>query len=147
MSHSHTPGDRGDASPARARAPLGVSRPRFLSLAAIRFPVGAIASIGHRLSGLLMVAILPLLPALLASSLRSEREYQALLEGWASPWALPVEFLVLWAFLHHLLAGIRHLLMDVGIGAGLASARLSARTVIAAAFIAALALTSWSRWT
>lgn len=147
MSHSHTSGHRSDVSPAQMQAQTQpqAGRPRFLNLAAIRFPVGAIASIGHRLSGLLLVAILLLLPSLLAASLRSEREYETLLTGWLSPWAAPVEFLLLWAALHHLLAGTRHLLMDVSIGAGLASARTSARLAIAAAFLIALALVAWRR--
>lgn len=122
------------------RHPAGAHRPRFLNLTAIRFPVGAIASIGHRLSGLLLAALLPFVPGALASSLRSEKAYEAFWSAWDSPWALPVVLLVTWAFLHHVLAGIRHLLMDVGVGARLPQARASAWTVLVAAFVLALAL-------
>ncbi|MGD9942837.1 MAG: succinate dehydrogenase, cytochrome b556 subunit [Burkholderiaceae bacterium] len=121
-------------------------RPRFLRLIDIRFPVGAIASIGHRLSGLLMAAALPLLPLLLDRSLRSRQQYEALADGWRSAWFAPLEFLLIWAVLHHVLAGIRHLLMDIGIGTDLRHARASARAVLALAFIAAAALAAWRRW-
>lgn len=121
------------------------ARPRFLNLAAIRFPVGAIVSIGHRLSGLALAALLPFVPAALAASLRSEQAYEALWSAWNSPWAMPAEFIAVWAFLHHVLAGMRHLLMDIGIGARLPQARASAFGVVVAAFLLALGLVALRR--
>jgi len=125
-------------APAGRRNPAGL--PRFLDLSAIRFPVGAIASIGHRLSGACLVLAMPWLPDMLARSLRSQDDYDVLLGTWRSPWMAPLEFLILWAFCYHVLAGLRHLLMDVGVGAGLRAARTSARIVLGLGFAVALVL-------
>ena len=104
--------------------------PKFLNLTQIRFPVGAIASIGHRVSGVLLLIALPLLTDILDRSLRSEADFVSLRAVFASPWVVLVLSLGAWAITHHILAGIRHLLMDVGIGSHLQQARLSARAVI-----------------
>ncbi len=114
--------------------------PRFLNLFAIRFPVGALVSIGHRISGVCLLLFVPWAPDLLSRSLRGQAEYDALAAALRSPWAEPLVFVFLWAFCFHLLAGIRHLLMDAGLGARLRTARASARIVLALALLAALAL-------
>ncbi len=46
--------------------------PVFLNLAQIRFPIGAIASIAHRVSGVLLFIALPVVSVLLDTSLRDE---------------------------------------------------------------------------
>lgn len=94
-------------------------RPVFLNVARIRFPVGAVASLGHRVSGVFLVAALPLAVLALQSSLQGEEPYFA---GWMR---LPAALLA-WAAAHHLFAGIRHLLMEAGIGSSLCAARRSA---------------------
>lgn len=121
------------------------SRPRFLNLLLMRYPVGAIASIGHRVSGLLLIIALPALVAGLEWSLRSEADYGQLREMLRTPWARGVFVLLIWALAHHVAAGVRHLLMDAGIGARLPRARASARSAIAFAVLCALvAAFGWS---
>jgi len=124
--------------------PQTARRARFLDLSRIRFPVGAICSIGHRVSGVALAVALPLLIALFARSLAGAEGY-AEAARWLAP--LPVRaalVLVVWAFAHHLLAGVRHLLMDVGAGSRLGAARASAWTAnlagLALAVLAAGAL-------
>ena len=113
-------------------AELKQTRPFFLNLLRIRFPVGAIASIGHRVSGVVLVFSTPILVYLFDASLGSAQEFEricALLDS------VPVKVLVLlvsWAFTHHFLAGIRHLLMDIDVGSALPAARFSAWLVNAA---------------
>lgn len=119
-------------------------RPRFLALWQIRFPIGAIASIGHRVSGVLLLVALPPLTLALDQSLRGRAGYEQLLDTLRSPRLAPLAFLVVWALAHHLLAGIRHLAMDAGIGSRLPAARASAWSAIVAALLAA-AVTAW-RW-
>ncbi len=118
--------------------------PKFLNLLQIRFPVGAIASIAHRVSGVLLLVALPLLARTLERSLRSEADYQALLDATRSPWTALALVIVVWAAAHHVLAGVRHLLMDVGVGSRLVRARASAWTVLVAAVV--LAAASAVRW-
>jgi succinate dehydrogenase / fumarate reductase, cytochrome b subunit len=118
----------------------GVRRPYFLDLTRIRFPVGAICSIGHRMSGVALAATMPFLVYLFARSLAGPEGY-AEAARWLAP--LPVRavlILVIWAFAHHLLAGVRDLLTDIDIGSSLATARRSAWLVnVAGIAVAALA--------
>jgi succinate dehydrogenase / fumarate reductase cytochrome b subunit len=107
-------------------------RPVFLNLARIRFPVGAVASIGHRTSGVLLVVLLPFAVLALERSLDSEATSASLFAPLQWPAGRIALLVVAWASAHHLLAGIRHLLMDVGIGASLPAARASAYAALAA---------------
>jgi len=145
---ARNPASAAQSAPPAPRGPLDRAKlPRFLNLFAIRFPIGAIASIGHRISGMGLLLALLCAPTVLEKSLRSEADYAALLAAWRSPWAAPVEFLIILAFSLHVLAGVRHLLMDAGIGNRLAFARGSARAVLVLALLAALAWVFVRRWT
>jgi succinate dehydrogenase / fumarate reductase cytochrome b subunit len=118
--------------------------PTFLNLFQIRFPVGAIASIGHRVSGVLLFISIPLLALLLERSLLSQASFTALGELASAPWRAALLVVLIWAAAHHILAGIRHLLMDVGIGSRLTTARRTAlSTLVAAALIALMAAVVW----
>jgi succinate dehydrogenase / fumarate reductase, cytochrome b subunit len=114
-----------------------ISRPVFLNLLYIEMPVGAITSIGHRISGVVLALGLPGALYILALSLRSEQGFKAALEDLGS---LPVKataVLLAWALSHHLLAGVRHLLSDINVGSPLSIARKTAYVVnIAAVSIA-----------
>jgi succinate dehydrogenase / fumarate reductase cytochrome b subunit len=112
------------------------SRPVFLHFARIRFPVGALASIGHRISGIVLAAALPLGAVLLERSLRSDA---GAVEAFESPAGRIGLVLLAWAAAHHVFAGVRHLLMDVGIGAGLDASRRSAHAAIVSALAVAAA--------
>lgn len=125
------------------RSPAG-GAPKFLNLFHIRFPIGAIASIGHRVSGVLLLISLPLLALALERSLGSETAFESLRTAVAKPWWGLLLVVLVWAAAHHVLAGVRHLLMDIGIGSPLAQARASAWAVIlAAAIIAVAAAIGW----
>lgn len=103
--------------------------PKFLNLLAIKLPPGGIASIGHRVSGVLMFLSIPLFAWLFGLSLDSEEGFrQAVAWLHTTPFRLLMPVLV-WSLSHHLLAGIRHLLLDVDIGVEKAAARASARVV------------------
>jgi len=112
-------------------------RPVFLSLARLRYPVGAVASIGHRVSGVVLACALPFAAVALERSLAEEAAFASLVDNLGSPAGRIGLIVVAWASAHHLLAGIRHLLMDIGVGASLAAARASAFAVIALAVLAA----------
>ena len=97
--------------------------PVFLNLAQIRFPIGAIASIAHRVAGVLLFIALPVVAVLLDTSLRDEAGFASVRDLISSPLAVVAAGVLVWALVHHVLAGIRHLLMDVGIGGELERAR------------------------
>ena len=118
------------------------SAPRFLNLLKIKLPPGGIASIAHRVSGVLMFLGIPLVAWLFSRSLENEAAYLEVVELMKSPPALLVSILLVWSLSHHLLAGIRHLLLDVEIGIEKAQARASARLVnIGALLLTAIYLT------
>jgi succinate dehydrogenase / fumarate reductase cytochrome b subunit len=84
-----------------------------------RLPLAAKVSILHRASGLLMFGLLPFVIWLLDTSLSSEVSYErfaaAFTVGIGFVPAVLVKVVVLaliWAFLHHLFAGVRHVWMD-----------------------------------
>lgn len=124
-----------DAPPRPGRPP----RPVYLNLPAIRMPAPAIASILHRISGALLFFVG--VPALLwgvQSSLASPETYASFREFVGHPLAKLVALALLWAYLHHLFAGVRHLLQDVQVGLELGPARLSATVSIVAALLITL---------
>lgn len=96
-----------------------------------RLPAAGVVSILHRISGFVMAALLPLIVWALDKSLTSELSYEAF-TGVFSAWYVKVVLLGLaWAFLHHLCAGVRHLLMDLHIGMTKEASKTSALAVFA----------------
>lgn len=117
------------------------ARPVYLDLPRIRQPIPAITSILHRISGALLFLVG--VPALLwgvQSSLASPESYEAFRAFLARPLVKLVALVLLWAYLHHLLAGIRHLFMDVHVGLDLKPARQSATAATVAAILLTLAI-------
>jgi succinate dehydrogenase / fumarate reductase cytochrome b subunit len=107
-------------------------------------PVGALTSITHRVTGVLLALGVPLVIYVLDLSLQSADGYAqaiALLDKRFVRWGL---ILLIWSLAHHLLAGIRHLLSDIDVGSLLPAARRSAWIVnltgVAVAVLAAGAL-------
>jgi succinate dehydrogenase / fumarate reductase cytochrome b subunit len=95
-----------------------------------RLPLAGFVSILHRASGMLMFALLPFALYLLDQSLRSEVSF-AMLHLFASSILVKLILLALvWAYLHHFTAGIRHLLMDFHYGLDKDSGRRSAVAVL-----------------
>ncbi|RMD80321.1 MAG: succinate dehydrogenase, cytochrome b556 subunit [Gammaproteobacteria bacterium] len=115
-------------------------RPVFLDLRRIRLPVTARVSILHRLSGLLL--FLALAPALhyLGLALSGPAGYARAAAALGSGLGGLVLLLLLWAYSHHLLAGLRLLALDLGLGHGREASARSARLVLAAAPVLALLL-------
>ncbi|MEF8792191.1 succinate dehydrogenase, cytochrome b556 subunit [Thiohalorhabdus sp.] len=102
------------------------NRPVFLNLARIHFPVGAMASILHRLSGVLLILAVPGGLGLAEYSSRSAIHFRWVAGILDTATAAVIGAAVLAALAHHLLAGVRLMLMDVGMGVGLTTARRSA---------------------
>ena len=110
--------------------------PKFLNLLVIKLPPGGIASIGHRISGVLMFLFIPLLAWLFGLSLENAQGFQQAREHLHSSPVLLLSVLLVWSLSHHLLAGIRHLLLDIEFGVDKAAARLSAWLVNLGAVLA-----------
>ncbi len=106
-------------------------RPKHLNLLEIRLPLPAFVSILHRASGAILFLMLPLLLYLLGSSLESPKSF-AVFKSWVgNPLVKFVLIGLLWAYLHHFCAGIRHLAMDMHQGLELKTARATSYAVLA----------------
>ena len=118
-------------------------RPISLSLARFRWPVTAIASIAHRISGIVLFLGFAYLLYLLDLALSSEAGF----ERAAVLLSMTLPKLALWGVLallaYHLLAGIKHLLLDLHVGDGLAAAKRASWLVFAATGVAAVLLGAW----
>ena len=111
---------------------MNKKRPKHLALHKIKLPLPGIVSILHRISGLLLFFALPALLLLLQYSLTSIETYTELMSVLAHPLAKLLLLGLLWAFLHHLCAGLRYLAIDFHLVRDLARARNSSRLVVAA---------------
>lgn len=118
------------------------ARPVYLDLRRIHLPLPGWVSILHRLSGAVLFLALPLGVWALSVSLADERGFQRLADGLAHPLTRLVLLGFIWAFAHHLLAGVRHLLMDADWGVDLKYARQSSLIVLFASGLVTL-LAAW----
>jgi succinate dehydrogenase / fumarate reductase cytochrome b subunit len=118
-------------------------RPVNLDLGSLKFPPMAIASILHRISGVVLFLLLPLMLFIFSQSMQSAESFAQL----KTLLAQPCYKLGVWAFgaalIYHVLAGIRHLLMDIGVGEHLCAGRRSAVLVIVLAVISTIFLGFW----
>jgi succinate dehydrogenase / fumarate reductase cytochrome b subunit len=115
-------------------------RPKYLNLVQIRLPLPGVVSILHRVSGAALFLLLPFLLALFELSLESPRTF-GFFKSLASHWSVKLILTgVVWAYLHHLCAGIRHLALDLDYGSELAMARASSWAVLAVSVALTLAV-------
>lgn len=118
-------------------------RPKNLNLLTIRFPLPAIVSILHRISGVVLFLMIPFLLWGLKLSLASAQDFDDVRQFMAYPLCKLIIWLLLSAFIYHFIAGIRHLLMDVGIGETLKGGRFSAKLTLLISAICILLLGRW----
>ena len=112
---------------------MSKARPKFLNLLQIRQPVPAIVSILHRISGALLFLFLWLFLIGLQRSLASPESYSQVKSLIDQPLMKLVILGLVWAYLHHTFAGIRHLGLDLRLGIQLPGARFTAYAVLALA--------------
>ncbi len=110
-------------------------RPKNLDLLSIRFPLPAIVSILHRMSGVVLFLLIPVVLWAFDASLASRDDFLSISSLLATPFAKFVVWLFLAPFLYHFAAGIRHLLMDLGVGDALKSGRTAAVVTLVSAFL------------
>ena len=137
---------------------LAKKRPEFRNINALsdlpsyRLPLAGIVSILHRVSGVLMFLLMPFIIWMFDTSLSSEISFARFKAAFNSGlWFFPGWFIklvalgLIWAYLHHFIAGVRHLWMDVSHAAvskefGLRSAQVTLIVSLLVTFILALKL-------
>jgi succinate dehydrogenase cytochrome b subunit len=116
-------------------------------IVAYRLPPAGWVSILHRVSGALMFVLLPLVVWLLDVSLTSEISYERFSNAFIAGIGVVPAFLLklvvlalIWSYLHHLIAGVRHLWMDVTHGVTLQQGRISALITLGASGVLTVVL-------
>ena len=111
---------------------MTVKRPVYLNLLKIRLPTTGIISFAHRVSGFLLFLAIPFSIYVLDLSVTSSQGYQESLQLLQQPLVQIVLLLLVWALLHHFLAGIRYLFLDFDIAIDKAGSNRTAWIVIVA---------------
>lgn len=119
-----------------------IARPVYLDLLRIHLPLAGWVSILHRVSGALLFLIVPFGVWILSLSLSGEAGFRRVADWLAHPLSKLLLLLMVWAFAHHFLAGLRHLALDVHWGVGLQRARQSSLAVMLVAGLVTL-LAAW----
>ena len=112
-----------------------VNSKRPVNLRTIKLPVTAYTSILHRISGVILFLGIAVLLFALDKSLSSEEGFEQVKACLTSPLAKLVIWGLLSALLYHLVAGVRHLVMDAGVGETLEGGKRGSKIVIAIAVV------------
>lgn len=120
---------------------------RLIDAVKYRLPLAGVVSILHRASGLLMFLLLPFVVWLFDNSISSEISYETFSSafvvgiGVLPAWLVKLVVLALiWAFLHHGIAGVRHVWMDATHSVSLVQGRQSAVVTLGLSVLLTLAL-------
>ena len=114
------------------------NRPVNLDIGTIKLPITAYASITHRISGVAMVVASFLLLWALDQSLAGPESFGRLADLLGSPLARVVAWAISVALIYHSLAGVKHLIMDFGIGETMEGGVRGARIVFVLTAIGAV---------
>lgn len=121
-------------------------RPINLNLFTIHFPLPAIVSFGHRVSGLVLIFLIPVILFALQESLTSEAGFQKLKTYLNYPLFQIGLWIMLSALGYHLIAGIRHILMDMHFFDSLKGGRIGAKFIVFLEVIIIIAGGYWIWW-
>ena len=122
---------------------LSSERPVNLDLTTFRFPITAIASILHRVAGVILFFGSFILMVLLGMSLENEAGFADTLALLENGFVSFIVWGVLAALAYHFVAGVKHLFMDMGYGETLESGRLFAKASIAVASLLIVSAAVW----
>lgn len=117
-------------------------RPKNLNLLTIRFPLPAIVSILHRVSGVVLFLLIPIVLWGLSFTLTPEG-FDAFQDAYDSFFVKAILWMMLVPFCYHFVAGIRHLLSDIHVGDTLKSGRASARYAVLGALLLIILVGVW----
>lgn len=123
---------------------MKTKRPVNLDIGSIKLPITSYVSILHRVSGVVLFFSVAVLLCVFDASLESEQSFQSLKDCFSNPVAQLIIWACLAALAYHFVAGIRHLIMDFGVGEdSYESGRNSAWAVVAIAIILIASISGW----
>jgi succinate dehydrogenase / fumarate reductase cytochrome b subunit len=106
-------------------------RPVNLDIGTMRLPITAWASITHRATGVFLFVGMAVLIWALDASLASPESFASLRENLSSPLVKLVIWAVMAGLIYHSVAGVKHLIMDLGIGESMEGGTRGSRIVFA----------------
>ncbi len=135
-----------ELSTTRPRARPGANM-RLIDALQYRLPLAGVVSILHRASGMMMFFLLPFIVWMFDASVTSEISY----DGFTSAFVAGIGFVpgfvvklvalaLIWAYLHHAVAGVRHLWMDATHSVSLQQGHSSAVATFVISIVLTLAL-------
>ena len=107
----------------------------IFDLMIFKWPFAAIASITHRIAGVALMVVIGIGLYALELSLSSEAEFNELKMMMASPLGKIVFWGSLSALVYHFVAGVKHMIVDFGVGETLEGVLFAARTVVLVSII------------
>ena len=120
---------------------------RLIDAVKYRLPVAALVSILHRVSGAVMFVLLPFVIWMFDVSVTSEISFERFTSafgvglGFVPGWLVKIAVLgLIWAYLHHFIAGVRHLWMDMTHSVSKAQGHSSAVVTLIASLVLTVAL-------
>ncbi len=125
---------------------MNKNRPVNLDISTFQLPITAYVSILHRASGAFLLAGVLVLMWMLDASLTSEASFNELKAMLSQPWLKVVVWAVVAGLAYHLIMGIRHLMMDMGIGESLEGGRAGAKIALGVAVLLIVASAGWIIW-
>ena len=114
---------------------MNKKRPVNLHISFAALPITAYVSILHRASGVFLFAGVAFLLWMLDASLDSQEGFNSIRDLAANPVCQGILWVVLAALAYHTIMGIRHLIMDFGIGESLKGGKTSAKLALVIAII------------
>ena len=112
-----------------------ISNIHITDLMNYRMTPGAYVSILHRVSGAAIFLMLPFLLYLFELSIRSEMTFAHFAGVASHPLAKLVLLGLIWAYMHHICAGVRHLFMDLHVAIEKESSKQTAVSVLAISLV------------
>ncbi|MBV1914931.1 MAG: succinate dehydrogenase, cytochrome b556 subunit [Pseudomonadales bacterium] len=118
-------------------------RPVYLDVNPANMPLTAVTSILHRISGIILFVGSAILLCLLSDSLESASSFEEIVLLMQGGFAKFVVWGIVTALLYHLVAGIRHLGMDLGMGEELETALMGSRVILIVSAVLAVLAGVW----
>ncbi|TDG14234.1 succinate dehydrogenase, cytochrome b556 subunit [Seongchinamella unica] len=119
------------------------NRPVNLDIGTMRLPITAWASITHRATGVALFVGMAVLLWLLDTSLSGPEGFASVQECLDSFLAKLIVWGIVTALIYHALAGVKHLIMDFGVGESMEGGIAGARIVIALSVVLSLLAVIW----
>ncbi len=122
---------------------MNKQRPVSIGVTSYKFPITAITSITHRITGVILFFAVPMLLWALGEASSSSQGFNNVADIIKSPLGKIVTWGIVSSVAFHVIAGVRHLIMDMGYGEEFESARVGATLVIVLSAIAIIAAGVW----